>query len=181
MGLGNVPAAMGRVFGAARYLLLALFLSISSFFLYVSLPVYSVPGNSYGFFFAATPPAELAAMAGLSLIMGIVFSMQIYAWRRGVKAVENAGIGFAGFISGALSGLFASATCASCISALFSFLSFSGVLFLLEHRFEISVITAVVALSSLYLTAQRIEGACASCALQPGKDVKGGKQGEARE
>jgi hypothetical protein len=178
MGLGNVPAAIRRVFGAARYSLLALFLSILSFFLYVSLPVYSVPGNSYGFFFAATPPPELAAMAGLSVLMGLVFSMQIYAWRRGVKAVENAGIGFAGFVSGALSGLFASASCASCISTLFSFLSFGGVLFLLEHKLEISIITAGVALLSLYLTSQRIEGACKSCVLQPEKNVKGGKQGE---
>ncbi len=179
MGLGNVPSAIRRVFGAARYSLLALFLSIFSFLLYISLPVYSVPGNSYEFYFASTAPAELAAMAALSIIMGIVFSMQIYAWRRGVKALGNAGIGFAGFISGALSGMFASATCASCISAIFSFLSFSGVLFLLEHKLEISLITGGVALLSVYLTAQRIEGACKSCTLQPEKYVKGGKDGEA--
>jgi hypothetical protein len=176
MGLADIPQAAGKVMSHQKYRLLAGILCLVSFAIYVSIPVFTVPGNSFEFFLKTTPVPELAFTFVLSLFMGVLFSMQIYCWDNRIKAAENAGMGFAGFISGAVSAIFASATCASCISAVFSFIGFGGVLFLLEHKNEVTAITAGIVLLSLYFTSERIAGNCSSCVVpQPQDTVKNGK------
>jgi hypothetical protein len=163
--------ALSAVFGRPRYVALAAVLSAASFAFYVSVPVLSVPGNSYGFFFESTPATDIAVIAALSALMGIVLSMQAYAWGNRAETARDAGIGLAGFFSGAVSSIFASATCASCVSALFSFIGFGGVVFLTEHKAEVTAITAGIVMLSFYLTSRRIAGKCDSCGIQ-GKGAK---------
>ncbi|HSB47516.1 MAG TPA: hypothetical protein VLD37_05865 [Candidatus Bilamarchaeum sp.] len=169
MGLKDVRLAAGKVFSHRGYVALAAAFSLLSLLVYVSIPVFTIPGNSYGFFLASTSLPDLAVIAALSALMGIVLSMQAYCWKNRIKAVSNAGVGIAGFLSGAVSAIFASATCTSCVSALFSFLGFGGVLFLLEHKAEVTALTGGLVLVSLYFTSRRIAGNCESCKIAEGK------------
>ena len=165
MGLSDIPLALKSVFAAKEYAALAGFFFLFSLFLYVSIPVFMVPGNTYEFFLKSTPILELLAIVALAALMGVVLSMQVYCWKNSVGAVRSAGIGFAGFVSGAISAVFTTATCASCVSAIFSFLGFGGVLFLLEHKAEVSGITTGLVFLSLYFTSGRIAGKCRECRI----------------
>ena len=168
--LDEIPLAMGTVFRDRGYLALAASLFLLSLLLYVSIPVFSIPGNSFEFFLVVTPLPELLAILALSALMGIVMAMQAYCWKNGIGAVSNAGMGIVGFVSGAVSSIFASATCASCVSAVFSFIGFGGVLFLVEHKAEVMALTGTIVLLSFYFTSKRISGNCDSCSirLKPG-------------
>lgn len=159
--------ALGIVFANRTYVLLGMAIAVISFLLYISIPVFTVPGNSYWFFLSSIPPLELAAIGGISALMGVVMSMQVYCWKNSIAAIANAGVGFAGFLSGAVSALFTSATCASCVSAVFSFIGFGGILFLIEHKAEILALTAAITFISLYFTSKKISGKCSSCSLPP--------------
>ena len=165
MNVSAILQAYGTVFGKKRYVMLAVLLSVLSFFLYISVPVLIIPGNSYQFFLSATPVVELLATALISILVGTLFAMQIYSWRRNIQVVKNTGIGIVGFISGAISTIFASATCISCVSVVFSFLGFGGIIFLTEHRWEIMSLTTLIVLISFYLTSNRIAGSCISCTV----------------
>jgi hypothetical protein len=157
---------MSSVFARKEYAALAGVFFLFSLFLYVSVPVFLIPGNSYEFFLNTTPLPELLAIAALSLVVGIVLSMQAYCWKSGIRAAGSAGAGFAGFVSGMVSAVFTTATCAGCVSAIFSFMGFGGVLFLLEHKGEIAAATSVLVLLSLYFTSERIAGKCRECMVK---------------
>jgi uncharacterized integral membrane protein len=163
MDLRAVPQAVSIVFEKNNYRLLAGFLSILFFVIYISVPVYAIPGNDFAFYFASTPLPEVGLSILLSIVMGMVFAMQIYSWRNRITVAKNASVGFAGFFSGAISAIFASATCASCISVLFSFIGFGGVVFLLEHRIEIMLVTAGIVMASFYYTSKKLTGKCKNC------------------
>src|SRR5512143_3453449 len=98
--LDDLRTAVGTVFGSPRYRLLALALAALLFAIYISIPVFTIPGNSYGFFLSITPPYELAAIAALSALMGIELAMQAYAWGHNLHRLQHAGAGLAGLISG---------------------------------------------------------------------------------
>jgi hypothetical protein len=176
MGLARVPRALVTVFSDRGYAALSSVLAVVSFLAYVSVPVLLIPGNSYQFFLAITPPLELAGMALTSIAMGIVFSMQIYSWRNSIPVARNAGAGLAGFLGGSMSAIFSTASCASCVSAIFSFIGFGGVVFLMEHRTEFSLLTMGIVLLSLYLTSEKIEGNCPSCALTETEKHREGRE-----
>ncbi|MEW6722681.1 MAG: hypothetical protein AB1324_05455 [Candidatus Micrarchaeota archaeon] len=168
----DIVKALSSVFSGPRYVLLAAALAVLSFSFYISVPVFVVPGNSYAFFFASTPLPELLVIGDVSALMGAVLAMQAYAWQNRIETVRNAGMGLAGFLSGAASSVFATATCASCVSAIFSFVGFGGAVFLVEHRGEMMALTAGIVLLSLYFTSKRIAGECGSCGIKAPADHK---------
>ena len=176
MGLDSIPKSLGTVFSNIRYTALAGALAVLFYLLYIAVPVFGIPGNDFGFFLSSTPANYLLMTAILSIAVSIVFTMQIYAWKNNMHRITHSGAGIAGFVSGSVSVLFAGATCASCMSAVFSFLGFAGVVFLIEHRIEVTVLTYIILAGAFYLTSQRISDKCGSCSiLEPDNPIKGGK------
>ncbi len=163
MELATIPQAFGLVFEETKYKLLTVLLSFLFFFIYVSTPIFLLPGNRYSFFLSFTPWTELLATALLSVLVAVVFTMQIYSWRNKIAMAKNTGVGIISFFSASLSTIFSSATCASCVSAIFSFLGFGGVVFLIQHKTEIIGLTFIMVLASLYFTSGKIVGNCSSC------------------
>ena len=101
--------------------------------LYVYIPIFITPGNDFAFFIQITPWWTLMLISVLAALMGLLAAMQAYVWKKS-KAfkVNEAGTGFAAAIGSFVSGLFSSATCAACVSAVFSvFLPSAGIIFLL--------------------------------------------------
>ncbi len=177
--LADIRTALGAVFGGWRFRALALALSLLLFAVYVSVPVFAIPGNSYGFYLKITPPYEIAAIAVLSLLMGIELTMQAYAWRHNIHRLQHAGAGIAGLVSGSAAALFSTATCASCMSALFSFIGFGGMAFMIQHRMEMMAATLALLGASFYFTSKRIAGKCASCGIPyPQEPVHEGEKKE---
>ncbi len=166
MALQTFTNACSLVFKNKKNLALSLFLSAVFFFFYVSVPVLTVPGNSYSFFISATPPLELAFILVLSLLIGILFSMHFYAWKHGHQNNKNAALGISGFFAGIFASIFSTATCISCVSVLFSFLGFGGILFLAEHKSEITALSSVFVISALFFTSKKITGECKSCKVR---------------
>lgn len=180
--LADIRTAVGSVFGGWRYRGLALALSVLLFAVYISVPVFAIPGNSYGFYLKITPSYEIAAIAILSLLMGIELAMQAYAWKHNIHRLQHAGAGLAGLLSGSATALFSTATCASCMSAVFSFIGFGGMTFLIQHRLEMMAVTLALLGVSFYLTSKRIAGNCASCSIPyPEETVQGREKQEAGE
>jgi hypothetical protein len=180
--LDDVRTALSLVFRGRSYQRLAIVLSALLFAIYISVPVWTIPGNSYGTVLSVIPPAELAGTVLLSCVMGVVLSMQAYAWRNNAHSLPNAGAGLAGLVSGSISVLFSTASCASCMSAVFSFLGFSGIVFFIQHRGEMVLLTFAILGASFYLTSRRIAGRCASCGIpHPQDNVKKREEQESGE
>src|SRR5271157_2715145 len=115
MGFGSVPQAMRIVFSDNRYKIAAVALSFALFLVYISIPIALVPGNTIAFFFSITPPYQLMASGIISIVMGVVLAMQIFSFRNRIPITRHAGAGLAGFLSGSISVVFTTATCASCV------------------------------------------------------------------
>lgn len=163
--LSVIPSAVKTVFSTWNYRILGLLLSFLFMILYISVPVFTIPGNSYGFFLEITPILELTSIAVLAIIVGVVFTMQIYSWKNGYKLSTSPALGFTGLISGSISSIFSTATCSACVAALFSFLGFGGVLFMIEHRMEIIAVTSIIVLIPLFFTSRKIVNGCGTCKI----------------
>lgn len=144
----------------------AILLSLLFFVTYVSVPVFLVPGNDYSFFFSTISVIELFFIAFISVLLGVLFSLQLYSWQQGRSSKKTAALGISGFFAGALSGIFSTATCIACVSALFSFLGFGGMLFLIQHRNEISLLSSIFVLSALFFSSKKITNECKSCKIR---------------
>ncbi len=163
--LSVIPYAVKAGFSNWNYRILGFVLSIFFLFLYISIPVFVVPGNSYEFFLSATPKFELFLIFILAVLIGIVFTLQIYSWKNGQKSKKNTAFSVAGFFSGAVSSIFSTATCVNCVSTIFSFLGFGGVLFLVENRFQIISVSILIVLISLFFISKKIAYGCKSCGV----------------
>ncbi|MBI4399520.1 hypothetical protein HY570_02115 [Candidatus Micrarchaeota archaeon] len=154
------------VFEKKKYYLLAGVASIITLLVYVGLPIYSIPGNNLEIFLATSNAYGLIFMFLLSILIGILISMQVYAFKRNLGGkTKEITTGFTAFFSSIIGAIFTGATCALCVGSLFSFLGAAGIIFLLEHRIEISILSFFLILSSLYLTSRRIYN-CDSCRIK---------------
>lgn len=165
INFNSIPQAINITFNSSHYQKVGLFLSFLFIFLYISIPVYIVPGNSYEFFLSSTPIFELFLIIIISVLMGIIATMQLYSWKNGQKSKKSIALGTTGFFSGAIASIFSAATCASCLSVLFSFLGFGGIVFLLEHRVEILIISAATVLIALFFLSNKIVKGCKTCRI----------------
>jgi len=136
-------------------------------FTYVFVPVFVVPGNDLKFFLQITPWWGFFIFILLGISVGLLITMQIYIFKnlRKISIRGTTGGIIAGF-SSVISGIFSSATCAFCVSALFSFLLPTAfILKTLNYRWYISSGGFLLVLFSLFLTSKRIENDCKSCGV----------------
>lgn len=156
-----------EVFKKKSYFIIFGVFSLILLFLYVFVPIYITPGNDLYFFIQITPWWGFLILICLSLLMGLLISMQIYIYRNLKKiSIKESGSGILAWVSSFISGLFTSATCASCVSVLFAFLGVSGIFFLLKYRWYISALGFVLVLISIDFSAKRIKNHCDSCKIK---------------
>lgn len=117
-----------------------------------------------GTVFVDPDPAHLAALAVLSLLMGLVLPVQVFAVRRAAWGIRQGSTGLLGFIAG-----LGSLTCCSplIIPAILSFVGFSGSSLLTLnttlYRYFVPLAAASVVLlaTSLAFAARDVTRACA--------------------
>lgn len=155
-----VPAAR-QVFRSWKYTLFFAAFTLLFIAMYVGVPIYTVPGNTLAFWLSEITPLSLVLMLLTAMGIGLLLSMHVYLYRcaHGIQPKE-AGAGTIATITGFVTGLFASATCAACIGGLLSFIGFPTVLLLLQYRVELALLSLALIVVSLHYTARRFYKAC---------------------
>mgnify|MGYP001564872568 FL=1 len=134
-------------------------------------PIAATPGNGIAIQAHLFGPTNYMILAVLSGMTALALVMQIHIlWDkigREANSIRGAAFGGFGAAAGLFSSLFASATCGLCIGAIFSFLGFGTILFLLENSGYILAGAFLLLLASVYLSAKRIAAGCTACAIVP--------------
>lgn len=152
-----------------KYLAAFLFLSLAIFWLFIYIPVRNIPGNDFAFQLSIMTFQDKILMGLLSILVALSILMNIYAFklkrstRIGISAVGQGG---GGLFSVVVASVFGTATCASCVAAIFGFLGTGGVLFLLAYRTQIVLVSIVLLLISLYFTSAKVLGICKNCGIR---------------
>lgn len=157
----QIYRAAKQVFSEKKYIVIFFTLAILFFWLFVLIPVITIPGNTLALQLPIFRPQDYLLIGLLAILVGLNFSMNIYSWQRkkSIGTVCSAccnsiGVGF----SGAFAAIVGSASCVSCLSFLFATLGlgFGAVVFVLKYQiyFLLGVITLVAI--SLYFTARKI-------------------------
>ncbi len=164
---GEVRSALREVFARKSAVLIAAAGAIVFGGISVFIPIGVTPGNSLGFFLQITSWWALLLLLALAALMGILTAMQIHIWRATRTArINEAGTGITAAFSSFVAGVFSSATCAACVSALFSFLvPPAGIFFLLKYRWWITAAGLALVMLSIMLTSRRIARNCGSCRI----------------
>ncbi len=165
----DIYTAIRTVFAHRRFFGLFLLLGGSMFGFMFFFPIVSVPGNDIGMQASLYGVWDYAALITLSVLSSLVLTMQVYVFGQGyakpASAVRTTAVGSVGVVSGLVSSLFATASCTLCAGALFSFLGFGTVLFLVEYRWYVVGFAIALLGVSLYLLARRITQGCAVCVV----------------
>jgi hypothetical protein len=164
---GNyISTAIRETFVSVKYqfLFVAITLIAGAFFFFY--PVISTPGNDVFFQLSITPWWGNSLIALISLATGLMITMQVYVFKK-ARAVKKRVVGStaAGLGGGFMASMFAGASCASCVTALFGFLGASNVFLLLEYRWHIMVLSTGVMLVSLHFVSKRINDGCVNCKI----------------
>lgn len=162
----NILFATRTVLGKRTYGLGWLILAGVFFFLFVSIPVRTIPGNSFLFQLELLSVKELILLSSLAFLASLSFTMQWYLWRRKSELKRKMGAlgtGGAGGLGAIVASMFGTATCASCVAALFGFLGVGMVLTLIDWRNYIVAFSFILLFVSLYFSSRRIVNKCLSC------------------
>ncbi len=152
--------SLRRTLHSKNYLLIFLLIAFIFFSIFVLIPVFSIPGNSLSFQLEIFTFWNYVLMFSLAITISLMISMQIYAYKTKKSVRRGVGRGAVGGFSSIMAGLFGTASCASCVAAIFGFLGLGTVFFLIEYQWYIVGISLALVLLSIYLTSLSIERGC---------------------
>lgn len=151
------------VLNKRKYFLALIILIFAIFAVFISVPVFTIPANSFLFQLKAFAIRDYALIIILSTLMSLLIVMQVFSFNQAKlfspgKTTVSGG-------SAIIASIFGTASCLSCLAAVFGFLGLSigAVLFLVEYRWLIVGIAIVIMLISLYFTSLKINGVCEEC------------------
>lgn len=157
--------AAKQVFRERKYIFILLSFALFFFALFVYIPVATTPGNSFAFQLSIFRAQDYVLMIFLALLVGLNFSMNIYALRKQKVIGNSAASGTISGFGGAFAAIVGTATCASCLAFLFGIvgLGIGSVAFVLKYQtlFLLGAIALVVI--SLYFTARKVNKTCSCC------------------
>ncbi len=160
----TIRRAISMTFSNPKYHLVFIFLSILFFLLYIAVPVFASTDQSVASFLNSTTNLDFLIFSILSIFMSLITIMQIHLWDLGKKTEKkNVVLGTTGLFSSLFSTLFMTATCAACVSFLFSFLGFGSALFFYEYRFAIIGVSFLIVAVSLFFSSRQIVYGCEIC------------------
>lgn len=152
-----------------NYLVGFIVLSLVIFWLFIYIPVKNIPGNDFTFQLSIMTLEDKLLSGLLSVLVSLSLVMNVYAFKlkRSAKVgISMLGQSGGGLFSGIVASVFGTATCAACVSSLFGFLGTGGVLFLLEYRTQIVLVSIILLLISLYFISAKVVGICKSCGVR---------------
>ena len=160
-----VILAVKNVFKEKKLFITFGVLVTASLWFFIYIPVTQIPGNTYFFQISLFSYVDWSLLILLSSLTALSLTMNYFVIRNQIKRslrVSTVGSGSFGLLSGVAGSLFGpSASCASCVSALFGFLGVGGVFFLLQYRQAIVLVSILIMLITLYHTSKKVLGICA--------------------
>lgn len=159
--------ASKEVLSDKKYLLLALILTVLAFFVFVSIQVFLIPGNSFNFQLSIYTTRDYLLLVLLSFLIALILTMNIWILKRTRK--PEIGKSTVGGISVIMASVFGTAACSSCLAGVFGLLglSFFATIGListfLSYQWIIVGIATLFALISLYFSSKKIVKECKDC------------------
>ena len=164
--LSEIFKAVKHILSNKKFFSSFVALALLLFVLMFLIPVYSIPGNNIKFQSVLYGPKDYLLLATLSIFSSLTLIVQIGSFLQDRKSGGAAVLSGAGIFSGIFSSIFASATCGMCVGALFSFLGFGTVLFLIESRWYIMVGAFGLLTLSLYMSSRKYNRGCEVCIIK---------------
>ena len=162
----NTFTAIQIVLKRPQYFFAFIFVAIIFFVLFIAIPVYTIPGNSFDFQLSIFRRQDYGLMIFLALLVGLNVVLQIYGWRQNKKQTsQNLAQGTAAGAVGVFGAIVGTAACASCLASLFGLIGLGtgSVFFVLKNQPYFLIGAIVLMLVSLYIAAQKINKVCTSC------------------
>jgi len=145
-----------EILSKKSYKLLFLFIAVIVLAIYIIIPVFSIPGNDFLFQLSIFTFKDFIVLIPFSLLVSLMISMQIYSYKQR-KSLRLVGKSVVGGYSGIVAGVFGTASCSSCVAAIFGFLGTGSVLFLIANQWWVVSIAGLLVILSLYLTSIGID------------------------
>jgi len=152
----------------ADRIMLAVFIALWMvlFSVMFTIPVRATPGSSAALQAQIFGAGDYFVLLALSFLSALSLAIQINVFRQKFASASSATMSGAGIASALVSSVFASASCAFCVSALFGFLGFGAVLVLLQYRWHIVGAAFLLLVISLYFASRRLNDGCELCSTK---------------
>lgn len=158
--------AAKKVFSNRKYIALFFAVSAIAVGLYVFYQVKAVPGNDLAFQLSITPWWGFLLMAVFAASTGLLVTMNVFVYKNFRKVhVKETGGTVLGSATGFIASIFSSATCASCVSALFGFLGTGTVFLLLDYRWHVLAASIAITGIALHFSSKKINNECRECKI----------------
>ena len=153
-----------EILSKKNYLSLFLIITLLLLAAYVLIPVFTIPGNDILFQLSIWKFKDYAVLIPLSFLVSLMITMQVYSFKQKRKNTLNeTGKSVVGGYSGIIAGVFGTASCSSCVAAIFGFLGTGSVLFLIEYQWYVVAGSIALVLLSLYLSSLNVQKKCGVC------------------
>lgn len=162
MAAGEVVSAVSKLKSRSKYLAFFALFTAAFAVLFIFIPILTTPGNDFGYWLSIMPWWGYLLLAVFSAVMGLLLTMQLYIHDNRLRQA-NAVPGALSLASTFAAGIYSTAACVGCLTTLFTFAGFGGVLFFAAYRMQLIAASVVVALASLYYTSRRLNRNCESC------------------
>lgn len=175
--MNDFVLAIRKVLGQNSYRTLFVFFAVVIFWLFLAVPVYTIPGNDFAFQLSILGTQGILLLVLLSVVTSLLATFHIYILKhKGSLRTSSSLVGetSGGLLAGSIATVFGTATCAACVSSIFGFLGVGGVLFLVQYRLPITVTAIVLLVVSLYFTSRKVLGICTGCHVG-GEEVRKSK------
>ena len=143
-----------------KYVGLIVIVSSIFFGIFISIPVFSIDYNTYGFQLSTFSPSEFALMIFLSVLIGLITSIQVYTYKHKKSCSVRSELTKASVtgVSGAFSAVLGTAFCSSCLVPLFAAvgLGTGSVFFVLEYRIYFTVGSVIIMAVLLYFALKKL-------------------------
>lgn len=167
IGLDYISSAFKIVIDSSKHLLLLGILTPIIFFGLIFLQVILVAGNDLEFQLSILTSRDLILLAILSFSLSFLVVLQLLIFKKTTKtSASSTTQGLAGGTSGVVAAIFGTAACSSCVAALFGFLGFGAVLFLLDMQWIIVAISILFVLGSIYFASKTLVKGCEDCDIK---------------
>ena len=162
--LGTIYSSSKSLLSNKSYVRLLLLVTITILAAYIIIPVLTIPSNSILFQLSIWEFKDYAVLIPLSFLVGLMITMQVYIFKQKKKnAVKETGKSVVGGYSGIVAGVFGTASCSSCVAAIFGFLGTGTVIGLIKYQWYVVIGSVALVLLSLYLSSLSIEKNCKGC------------------
>lgn len=157
------------IFIDRRYLAFFIILIGTLLGLMIAIQVITVPGNNVGLQVQIFSYKNYLFFGLLAILSSFLIVLQVYIIRGSKSQVSqivgNSSLGGIGVFSALFSSVLGTATCGICLTALFGFLGFGTVLFLVQNKLYLILASVILLLLSLYFSYKKLNS-CNICSVK---------------